>query len=259
MTDAQRLGSTVSYSDNALRVKWEGRVVADPIRFEQYMQAVVRKRLSVAGPTFEAELRDLATARMANEFVGRLLNSVPEIPEWEIGEALAACLLQQDSDKEVRWPWNPRLDRRTPRASLPGPDLVGFCQDAGSVLLLLGEVKTSADVDTPPRVMRGGTGMVRQLGDVATSLNGQLAVLEWLRARCQSSHLTHLYKEAVGRYLGSNGKDLFIIGVLLRDTQPNELDLKAGAQVLAQKLSDLARVELVAWYLPVPIKEWRNL
>ena len=95
MTDAQRLGSTVSYSDNALRVKWEGRVVADPIRFEQYMQAVVRKRLSVAGSTFEAELRDLATARMASEFVGRLLNSVPEIPEWEIGEALAACLLQR--------------------------------------------------------------------------------------------------------------------------------------------------------------------
>lgn len=108
-------------------------------------------------------------------------------------------------------------------------------------------------------VMSGGTGMVWQLGGVATSRDGQLALLKWLRARCQSTYFTQLYRKAVGRYLGSTGKDVFIIEVLLRDTPPNELDLKAGARVLSQKLSDLARVELVAWYLPVPIKEWRNL
>lgn len=108
-------------------------------------------------------------------------------------------------------------------------------------------------------VMSRGTGMVWQLGGTATSRDGQLALLKWHRARRQSTHFTHQYRKAVGRYLGSTGKDVFIIGVLLRDTAPNELDLQAEAQVLCQKLSDLARVELVAWYLPVPIKEWRNL
>ena len=83
---------------------------------------------------------------MATEFVERLLKAVPEPEGWEVGEALAECALERDSGREVHWPWNTVRDRRTPRASLPGTDLVGFCRQGATVLLLFGEVKTGEDL-----------------------------------------------------------------------------------------------------------------
>ena len=73
---------------------------------------------------------------MATEFVERLLNSLPNTKDWEIGEALAECALQSDSEHDVSWPWNTVCDRRTPRASLPGADLVGFLREDEDVFLL---------------------------------------------------------------------------------------------------------------------------
>ena len=46
-------------------------------------------------------------------------------------------------------------DRRTPRASLRGADLIGFHCENEALFLLLGEVRTSSEKNTPPRVMRG--------------------------------------------------------------------------------------------------------
>ena len=53
---------------------------------------------------------------METEFVERILNAVPELKGWEIGEALAECALGNDAGREVHWPWNTVRDRRTPRA-----------------------------------------------------------------------------------------------------------------------------------------------
>ena len=50
-----------------------------------------------------------------------------------------------------------------------------------------------------------------------------------------------------------------IWGVLVRDTSPNERDLKARAAALATKVPNVKRVELDAWYFPLPIEEWRQL
>ena len=55
----------------------------------------------------------------------------------------------------VDWPWNTVRNRRTPRASLPGADLVGFYRENDTVLLLFGEVKTSSDT-TVHAVWRNG-------------------------------------------------------------------------------------------------------
>jgi len=208
---------------------------------------------------FEDDLRALTTTGMATEFVERLLQAVPKFENWEIGEALAECILKTDSGLDIHWPWNTVRDRRTPRASLPGADLVGFCTYNDVVLLVFGEVKTSSDRNTPPNVMNGGSGMAWQLEKCATLLDIQRTLLQWLHARCTSETSRTLYEQAVGRFLASQGKELLILGVLLRDTTPNEDDLKSRGKQLSQKLLQPTETRLFAWYLPVSISDWSKL
>jgi hypothetical protein len=146
-----------------------------------------------------------------------------------------------------------------PRASLPGADLVGFCKCDDVVLLIFGEVKTSSDPNTPPNVMNGGSGMAWQLEKCATRMDIQRTLLQWLCARCTSEPFRSLYKQAVGRFIASEGKELLIVGVLLRDTEPNEKDLRSSGNSLSQRLLAPTKTKLFAWYLPVPISEWSKL
>lgn len=253
------LSSNVCYSGTHKSASWQGRHVDDRARFVGFMRDVVRPRVTDDDASFESELRGLATTGMATEFVERLLKAVPTREAWEIGEALAECALAHDSGHEVHWPWNTVRDRRTPRASLPGTDLVGFYRNGATVLLLFGEVKTSADAGSPPNVMYGGSGMAWQLEESAKRLDIQRTLLAWLQSRCHSDLHRELYQSAVGRFLSSKGRELLIIGVLVRDTQPNEADLQSRGKALAQKLDFPTRVELFAWYLPVPIADWPGL
>ena len=133
---------------------------------------------------------------------------------------------------------------------------MGFYVEGETVLLLVGEVKTSSDLTTPPGVMSGGGGMAWQLEENAKRLDIQNALLKWLRSRCKEQPFRDLYKKAVKRYVDSKGKDLLLIGVLIRDTPPNELDLKARGVTLSDRLNDLRRVSLIAWYLPIRITDW---
>jgi len=256
---AVSLSSITCYSGSHGNVSWCGRYVDDAKRFAKYLQEVVRPRVSDSDLGFEADLRALATTGMATEFVERLLQAVPEFEGWEIGEALAECVLKTDSGLDIHWPWNTVRDRRSPRASLPGADLVGFCKHDDVVLLVFGEVKTSSDPNTPPNVMNGDSGMAWQIERCATLPDIQRTLLQWLYARCASEPFQTLYKQAISRFLASEGKELLIIGVLLRDTTPNENDLKSRGMWLSHRLLAPTRTELFAWYLPVPISDWSKL
>ena len=249
------------YSGTKDSARWRGHVVEDKDRFRAYVADRVRARVEDADSqeAFATELRGMATTGMATEFVEKLLRAVPVEKSWAIGEALAECILEDDSTREVCWPWNLVRDRRTPRASLPGADLVGFCKDGQSVLLLFGEVKTSSDASTPPNVMNGSGGMAWQLEEEATRLDIQHALLKWLRSRCEAPEHKQLYQAAVQRYVQSFGKEILLVGILLRDTEPNELDVTARAKALATKLGEPTRIEITAWYLPIPIKDWPAL
>lgn len=249
------------YSGSKASAQWRGQVVADKDRFRAYVADRVKSRAEddEAQDSFAAELRGMATTGMATDFVEKLLRAVPEEQAWAVGEALAECVLADDENREVCWPWNLVRDRRTPRASLPGADLVGFCKEGESVLLLFGEVKTSSDTGTPPGVMNGSGGMAWQLEEEATRLDIQHALLKWLRSRCNAPQHRELYQAAVQRYVQSVGKEILLVGILLRDTEPNELDVTARAKALAAKLGSPTRIEITAWYLPVPIKDWPAL
>lgn len=255
------LSPETRYAGSHGSAQWRGQVVADEERFRAYIADRVRARVDddETQDPFAAELRGMATTGMATQFVENLLRAVPEEKAWAVGEALAECVLADDEAREICWPWNLVRDRRTPRASLPGADLVGFCKEGDTVLLLFGEVKTSSDTNKPPNVMNGSGGMAWQLKDEATRLDIQHALLKWLRARCESIKHRALYRAAVQRYVQSLGKEILLVGILLRDTEPNELDVTARAKAIAESLGNPTRIEITAWYLPVPIKDWPAL
>jgi hypothetical protein len=219
----------------------------------------VRARLEDAEQTrsFSDDLRGLVTTDMASETLAGLLSVAPEHEPWQVGEALAECLLQ-DAEGAI-WPWNAERDKRTPRASLPGADLVGFLRAEGQVYLLLGEVKTSSERRTPPNAMSGRSGMIHQLDQLATETRIHLSLLKWLHVRCQQTEFQPLYQEAVGHYLRSGGKLLVLCGLLMRDTVPDAADLATRANSLATKVQVPTSVSLHAWYLPSPIDAWPAL
>jgi hypothetical protein len=254
------LPATCEYQGAEGCATWEGYVVADEDAFRGYLGGAVANRLRDAegGETFEEELQGLATTEFATEFLEDFLRAVPEEKSWEVGEALAETVLEEDETREVVWPWNTARDRRTPQASLQGADLVGFCRDGHGVTLLFGEVKTSRDKRSPPEVMHGRSGMSWQLESNATRLDVQHALLRWLRFRCSTPALRELYREAVQRYLHSGGQEVLIVGVLLRDTRCTERDVESRARHLASRLAAPVRVEILAWYMPVPIDDWHS-
>ena len=133
--------------------------------------------------------------------------------------------------------------------------MVGFCRDAQGFGLLFGEVKTSSDARVPPQVMYGRSGMTWQLETNATNLAVHHSLLRWLRIRCGTPELVAAYREAVGRYINSSGKDLLLVGVLLRDTDSNEMDVASRARHLGRRLASPTRVEIQAWYIPVAISD----
>ncbi len=257
MTDTI-LPSETRYQGEFGCVHWHGKVVADENAFAEYMRGKVCDYVADTdtGEPFAAELRGLATTGVETEFVEKLLRAVPDPVSWEVGEALAQCIVSQDDKREIIWPWNTVRDRRAPRASLPGADLVGFCRKDDVALLLFGEVKTSSDLTTPPNIMYGGSGMTWQLQEDATRLDVQHVLLKWLRARCSSQEYIKLYRASVHRYLKSQGKEILLIGILLRDTSPDERDVKTRAIALAKELTLPTQIEIVAWYLPVQISKW---
>lgn len=252
------LEPTKRYHGDRGRATWEGNCVEDDDKFRGYLADPVGPRIrdedDVGG--LREVLQGLATTDMETRFVAEVLGAVPPIAPWEVGEALAECLLQDDPVDDVVWPWNLVRDRRTPRASLPGADLVGLARVDRGGLLVFGEVKTSSDRSTPPNVMYGERGMTWQLEQEATRLDIQHALLAWLSRRCTTPDTRELFRSALEKYIASQGTAILLVGVLLRDTEPSERDVKARACHLEGVCQGDARVRLMAWYLPLPIPDW---
>jgi len=234
---------------------WRGLQLLEVEEFDIFLSGPVRDRVTDAA--FEQELADdlaaLASTQMASDTLLKVL-SAPAAPlEWEIGEAIAECLLEQEFD--VNWPWNENRDRKTPRASLPGADLVGLVGYAEDATLLFGEVKTSSDENQPPGVVSGRSGLAHQIDTLATSIGTQASLIRWLHSRCKGTTHWPRFQDACRRYLRSGGKDVALVGILLRDTGPHEDDLRTRGRALSS-LQQPPSVRLDAWYTPRPIAEW---
>jgi len=252
--------ANVSYEHQDRQAAWCGINVVDGDIYHSFMKNEVASRLhdEEGGQELEICLRGLASTGFARESLNAILAAeVPEERSWTIGEALAEAYLE--SELAITWPWNMQRDKRTPKASLPGADLVGFETKNAVIRLALGEVKTSSDVNTPPNVMSGRGGMTHQIDNLASNLVLINQLLKWLLPRCKGTAHEVSFNAAIKLFLESGNKAVALFGVLVRDTQPNELDLRNRGQFLANILQAPATCQLVAIYLPCNIEDLPTL
>ncbi|MDO4904282.1 MAG: hypothetical protein Q4A16_01815 [Lautropia sp.] len=235
-------------------VSWQGYCVQEGDAFYGFLKGPVAARLhDTDGKSVLTEhLRGLSLTGMGQEALAAVLAAeVPETRDWAVGEALAEAVLEEQHD--VVLPWNTERDKRNPFASLPGADIVGFQRDGSSYRLALGEVKCSSEAKSPPQVMSGRGGMVHQIDDLAGNLAIICQLLKWLLPRVKHTQHEEKFDAACTRYFESGHQDLVLFGVLIRDQQVRESDLKARGQQLAERLQNPCRCRLIALYLPWPI------
>jgi len=244
------------YHGHDRQVTWYGVGMADDEAFDTFMTSDVASRLhdEEGATAFETHLRGLTNTGFAIDSLNEILAAdVPEERDWAVGEAMAEAYLARKH--QITWPWNMERDKRTPKASLPGADLVGFEVVGAVVRLALGEVKASTDPSTPPNVMNGRSGMGHQIDHLATNLSLINQLLRWLLPRCKGTRHEASFNSAITLFLNSGNKAIALFGVLVRDTQPNERDLRPRGRTLAQNLQPPTTCHLVALYLPCTMSD----
>lgn len=254
------LSHNVIFPGSLGATSWRGRHVESKEDFASYLRGPVKQHLLDAefANEFQESLAALASTGMASETLRNLLDATSVTNESsDIAESIAACILKEEH--EVVWPWNRGRDKLNPRASQQGVDLAGFKADGGSYLLVLGEVKRSESESTPPSIMYGDDGLIGQLEKLASDLTTHVTILKWLYARCKETSNYQSYCTAIKRYLESEGKDFLLFGFLMRDTEPNESDIKARATSLSSKVQSPCKADLNVWYFPAKITEWSQL
>lgn len=244
------------YADQDHQVSWAGVRMNDGEPFRQFLTTEVAGRVhdEEGSSEFTAHLQSLVTTGFQQESLKALLDAAPmEERDWAIGEALAEVHLANEYG--IDWPWNSERDKRTPLASLPGADLVGLMSDKDGALLVLGEVKCSSEPANPPNVMYGRSGMTNQLDKLAEDLGLLNTLLRWLFPRCKGTAHESNFNHAMTRLLQSGNRAIALFGVLIRDTEPNKLDLHTRAHHLAGRVQAPTSCHLKAVHLPCLISQ----
>lgn len=257
MSDASM--EKISFECSKGQTCWRGIDIIEGNAFNSFMTEDVASRLydEEGAREFESHLRSLATTGFARDSLSEILAAaVPEERDWAVGEAMAEAYLGRAH--HVTWPWNMERDKRTPKASLPGADLVGFEINGVNVRLALGEVKTSGDTSSPPNVMNGRSGMTHQIDNLASNLGLTCQLLKWLLPRCKGTTHEASFNAAIALFLASGNKAVALFGVLIRDTEPNEMDLSSRGYSLARTLQAPTTCQLIAIYLPCAISDLPN-
>lgn len=249
--------ATEIYTGKQDQSVWHGYIFFDNQIFDSFIKEEVASRLNDEEGTseFELQLQSLSLTDFGTESLRAILDAeIPEERDWAVGESIAEAWL--DREHGVIWPWNAERDKKNPKSSLPGADLVGFIQNDAGPILVLGEVKSSTEKEYPPQVMSGRDGhMGHQIDDLANNLTTICSLLKWLCSRCKNTEFEDLFKESSKRYFNSGNKAVSLFGVLIRDTKPNELDLKGRGIALGNSISHPTSCNLIALHLPCKISE----
>ncbi len=252
------------YGKETELVSWQGVQLEDCPELVRFIAHQVRNRVE------DTELkRDLhsvidgiaLTDMQSEELKSFLLAPEPDPPSWAIGESLAESYLE--AEHGVAFPWNMRRDKRTPSASLPGADIVGYDKRGAKAKFAFGEVKSSQDKRTPPAVVAGrsGTDLTYQMFELIDKAEKIRSLILWLAARCakpESEDYT-AFNDALETYGESGYRDIALFGVLIRDTDCNEADLRELGIALEQRAEHPTRCDLVALYLPWELEKLIDL
>lgn len=164
------------------------------------------------------------------------------------GEALAQLYLE--AHYRCSFPFPEQQDRRTPNASLPGADLVGFLEHRESGwVFAFGEVKTSHESRTPPSVVTGGHGLKNQLIKLRQE-ELQITLIKYLYFRQKDADWQIVYDSSVENWLCGETLRCALFGVLVRDTEPDKRDMQGSAKELAKEGDKAMPITFIAIYLP---------
>ena len=97
--------------------------------------------------------------------------------------------------------------------------------------------------------MYGRDGMTQQLENLRDNSVTRDHLVKYLGHRAPGAAWKTVYKQSVQVYLG-NPHDVALFGVLVRDVEPRDTDLRGRAKILATGCPNDTGIELVATYLP---------
>ena len=245
----------IKYTDPDICVSWHGIEFKACDELDNFFNKTVRPRLDddKGNKDFRSCLNGLKLTGMGEDCLKEILSAeVPETRDWAVGESLTEAWLMESYG--VQFPWNMERDKRNPFASLPGADLVGFIKEKNGFRLALGEVKTSTEKKSPPQVMSGRSGMKHQIDNLTDDMSIVWQLLRWLFFRTRNEY-KQAYESSCKNFFNSQYKDVVLFGILIRDTEPNELDLSGHGKKLRTKLRPPTKCNLIALYLPYNIEE----
>ena len=182
------------------------------------------------------------------------IQNSPQAKDWEIGEAFAEVALEDGH--EAMFPWATGFDKRTSKASLPGPDLVGFQRHAAP-RFVFGQVKSSSEDRVPPQVVNSTADCLRnQMNHLLLRPADRQQLISWLLVRMRGTEWEAAFNEAVQRYAGG---DLWLVGVLVSGGRPpTETDLTNICAGIGSSPGN-PDVHLLGFYLPFHKDEWVSI
>lgn len=200
-------------------------------------------------------LVEMADTQFDTSTLQELVAHPPQAKDWEVGEAFANVMLEDRF--EASFPWPTAWDKRTPKASLPGPDMPGFHRKT-LPRFLFGEVKSSSEAKSPPQVVsKGDDCLSKQMTRLLTSSERRLQLIGWLLVRARdSSSWKPIFDQAMKRYVDG---DACICGVLVRGGTASTADDLSPVQDNLAAASTTYDTLLLAFYLPFDKSKWVEL
>jgi hypothetical protein len=246
----------IQYETERAHIRVAGFIAPSEAECREYFARRVAARLAENDNT--EVLREHLVELDATGFsLGALTEQIanrPAAKDWEIDEAFAEVALS-DGHK-VLFPWPTGFDKRTPKASLPGPDLVGLHRH-DAPRFVFGQVKSSSEQRVPPQVVSSTDDCLRnQMRRLLYQSADREQLIGWLLVRMRDTAWESAFNEALQRYADG---DLWLVGVLVSgDRQPAETDLTDICEGIGCQTAS-PDVQLLGFYLPFHKDDWAGL
>jgi hypothetical protein len=177
---------------------------------------------------------------------------------FRVGEAYAEVILEESFS--CRFHWNELRDARNPKGNKTGADIVGFIETEGHLLFLFGEVKTSSEVaNRPPQVMTYTDGIEKQLLELYNDRNKRMTLISYLQNKIRQLGSALPFKVDFDNALKNYYERYQLIGVLIRDVEPDERDLSLSYGRLKTTVLSPIGLRLLALYVPIAQSNWLTI
>ena len=222
----------------------------DDTKLDEYLKDQIRKIIFDKQGTEEliAELRSTDFSETQLKEVFSLESQEELLKNFRIGEALVETLLSEHFS--VLFYWNSVRDEANPHGNRTGVDIIGFQKRNGKLNFVFVEVKTSYDADAPPSVIYS---LTKQLEELATYNHIPKNAIRCLGFKAKTAGFITEFKEALSEFVT---KRYVVAGGLVRDTSPNQLDIKQRFLKLDKDTPAEIHVQMYTFYFMKKIEKW---